>query len=1011
VPIPDDMRRRIGDAMTGIHGPGVTPKITYLDDADAFARLALTRRRAEEGGLRSLDDAGSLDLRGSLQIAPGFYDGRTPQPVPPVPPIRDRPPMPRPRPTPILRPRFLVGQPWEVDEAFIGATEVHLHADTILIIEHTVRYLTILTRKLVVEEGAVITWSPRPKETPGAKVHPSKALSYSTTGESSGTHPGKSDDGGHGQDGEQGIGGFLGDDGPTLDLWVLELERLPQILLPGQTGIPGGRGQKGQDGGDGAKGLHAASGLLDCKRGPGRGGNGGNGGDGGRGGRGGDGGDAGRFKLATLEGNFMPVITAGVTLDLAGGQDGAGGPGGALGGGGRGGQQGNPDGWCKRVGGRDGRIGADGDSGPAGTAGAAGQPGEFVGAAITEDDWTRVFESPHIVRVDPPEAFAGDFVEIEGENFAAGDQVNFGGTQVDATFLTNSHLIVQVPADSLVGELEVRVARPNTNIVSNPFFLVIRPLVEQVVMTSNPPQTPRLGDTVTIRGQGFDAGTVALFRENWIEPETGSLSADGTWFRIVLPKPPGAYEEPGGTVTIKTLSSNGVESNDHAFPLAHILDSGFDPTVHAFGFANIYDTVFEERADVTHPRLIGRADRRTFKETYGEAEVRNSYLLLPKETEAFYNFTKCFWNEIQPGLSSAYAMLAGQEYWSGNPGLSLTTTNPCTGQVDCEIPEVWERRLTVAGGHILSRENIEAIGKQALRGLPQGENALRAIESMLRSQIGVPASEALRGAPVVMTVPWGPIGTGLAKKIADAHGLLPIAIEYPSRPEDDFEARLYFYNNWYRAQHHEHADDIHPPDATNLPGWAGSINATDPRAIVPNAHHFIVGQTVLIEDEQCFVIDIDFAISANLQPRVGRLTLLRGVNGTTAAFHDQNTPIYVVNTPRTQYFEFTRRGNVLDYVFSDDVDGTWVDPDNPGQGSHGRSHWPSTDEWAIAVLSLKDALRRDVDMPLEYAVAADMTIDAIDAALGQGRALKEFYHLLTLTPLGCWLLKKVLEEN
>lgn len=691
-----------------------------------------------------------------------------------------------------------------VNEAIIVADELQLHADVQLELAPEVRHLTILVNRLSAEPGAVITWSPKALGTPapwGENNEP--VVSYNPDAEDHGTVGPKSANGGNGPSGRPGRPGHEGQSGPTVEIWALEVDGLPDFRLAGQQGSEGGRGQNGRDGGHGSRGLHSVSRLTHCERGPGRGGDGGKGGDGGAGGRGGRGGDGGQVVISTLEANFLDILTNGIRYDLSAGAGGRGGLPGIGGLGGRGGRQGRTEGWCREVDGRDGRPGSNGSPsrgipvwlleqmGLRGPSGSSGDRAEkpISAVVITRADWEEMFDKPQIETIDPTEVELGAEVEIRGANFDPTHVVLFGDANASTTFISSGLLLATVPFGASVGEVEVRV-RTAAGTFSNPFFVVVRPSARSVEVKGSPGQTPRLGDVLVIRGSGFGAGSFVIFRDVTIEPRILSSST----LEVRLPRPGGAYEEMGGPESLVVVSSSGVESAEATFQLAHVLDTGFDPTRDAFGFKNAYDPFFQ-------PHLVGRASRAVFEETYGEAEVLASYAVSPVLTEAYYQFFKWFFNERKPGLSSAFAMLAVDEYWSGQD-LGANTTHECSPSEDCVVDANWERQLTIASGHVLSGQNLHAIGQQALVGIDQGEIALARIESMIRSQIGRSPAVARRLAPVAMTVPTGPIGTNLTEKLADAHGLLPIAVEFPSQPGDHFEAKIYFYNNWYDIRDH-----------------------------------------------------------------------------------------------------------------------------------------------------------------------------------------------------------------
>lgn len=169
-----------------------------------------------------------------------------------------------------------------------------------------------------------------------------------------------------GAPGSPGGPGAPGSSAGRISLTATSFQGQLRIDNSGQNGGAGGFGGLGGKGGDGARGAPAASGLLDCRRGPGRGGNGG--------GRGGDGGAAGTGGAAA------PVIIAfeevatdsTVEANTAAGLQGNSGLGGRGGDGGRGAPEGPATGFC----GGAGRQGLPGPAGASGNQGAAASPGE-----------------------------------------------------------------------------------------------------------------------------------------------------------------------------------------------------------------------------------------------------------------------------------------------------------------------------------------------------------------------------------------------------------------------------------------------------------------------------------------------------------------------------------------------------------------------------------------------------------------------------------------------------------
>ncbi|WP_156468073.1 collagen-like protein [Rhizobium sp. Leaf371] len=145
------------------------------------------------------------------------------------------------------------------------------------------------------------------------------------------------------------------------------------VDLSGRPGQAGLRGAPGARGANGAQGDNAASGLFDCRRGPGRGRDGLPGEPGQPGKDGADGGDAGSLIVETE----LPEAVKHFRFLALGGEGGPGGSGGNGGLGGLGGPGGQSSGLCGGVG-PSGSNGPVGVNGPAGRAGREGQRGQLL---------------------------------------------------------------------------------------------------------------------------------------------------------------------------------------------------------------------------------------------------------------------------------------------------------------------------------------------------------------------------------------------------------------------------------------------------------------------------------------------------------------------------------------------------------------------------------------------------------------------------------------------------------
>jgi hypothetical protein len=655
-----------------------------------------------------------------------------------------------------------------VDEAILVASELHLQDDLALVITESVKYLTIVADRIVVGDDAAITWEPRhtiEEKTPLAQPAGADGRSFSPHVETADSAQ-NSPSGGDGADGEKGRNGNAGEQAPTVEIWSLDVNRLPDMDLRGQDGTPGGRGGDGGDGGDGAKGLRSQS-VIVCTRTVGFGGDGGDGGDGGNGGPGGPGGDGGSLLLFLPQATKNTVDTLATPMDLGGGAGGEGGLPGAGGRGGLGGDAGDARGTCGAKPERRGDDGADGQDGARGPQGATGDPGAYAATLITEDQYRDKLTDPQISRFDPNPVTAGETVTIYGANFTSGAVAEFEGVDASTTFVSDTILTAEVPINAL-GFVTVFVhdgAR-----TSNPATLEFVAAVTGVT-----PSVAALGQQVTITGSGFTLDSTVLFRNLELDPDT--VAPDGTELTVTLPAPDGAFEEFGGEEFLQVRSGSGVLSEPVPLTLRHILSTGFDVRTNGYGFSNGGATPASA--------ITGVANLDTFAATYGTVEVITAQVAKGWLLDAWFFFYLWYFNTRQPGYSNGFGVTAIDDYWSGVPSL----VDDFATLADAE------RRLTLAQGHILSHELLTELSRQAAEGIGRAETSLREVEATIRQQIGLPTDQARLIAPVMQLVPAGDIlNANFRQNIGRSHGLLPIRVEYPTADEA-FEARLVFYEN------------------------------------------------------------------------------------------------------------------------------------------------------------------------------------------------------------------------
>lgn len=660
----------------------------------------------------------------------------------------------------------------DVDEAIIVAEELQLQDGTQLLLANEVKYLTILAQRITIGDGTEIIWESRPPASRGLPDGaPVDGTSHART--SLCDHSWYfAADGGDGGEGSPVDAGYPGDGAPTVEVWALDTSALPAFGLKGGTGGIGQRGRDGGDGGHGAKGADSRGTATGCPEKVGYGGDGGEGGDGGPGGRGGRGGIGGLVILYLTDACHEAVLEHGLILDLAGGDGGPGGPGGIGGQGGLGGEAGEPKGlFCSAKPERAGDGGGDGDDGDTGQPGLSGplygdgDAPNFEAIVITEDEFRTKWNAPQIRTVSPSSVEVGDVITVEGANYTSNAFVRVGGIVVATTFIADTILQASAPPVAS-GWHQVVVEIPGGE-TSNPGSLEVVPSLSAVT-----PDPAAPGTQLTLSGSGFDAGCRVLFRATELQPD--SVSADGTVVQVTIPRPAGPFEDHGGVETLIVRNPNGVATGSIDLRLRHVLSTGFNVPTNGYSFLNTKQTI------------TGVADLGTFTETYGLVDATLETITHPGRTAAWFAAYLTFFNVIKPGYSSGFAMTAIDEYWKG--------TSDLAGEHSA-MSDV-ERLLTVAQGHILSREVLAELALQSASGVARAERSLDEIEAAFRTQVAIPDDEMRRLiAPVMQLMPAGlPITPSYYADLSNSHGLLPIRIEYPV-DGDPWEKRLVVYDN------------------------------------------------------------------------------------------------------------------------------------------------------------------------------------------------------------------------
>lgn len=825
--------------------PSTAPNHLFVvrdqDEIDVRAQALLATLRTV--GITDLSTQGTLELSGTVEVTAGITSGATSTPVAhhgtaidigAAGPVRSS--VVRHRtltsavPGGAVRTR-LAGQPsvvLDADTAIWPHKELRLADDTVILLDPSVRHFTILAMELRVGRNCSIQWQPATREKPAVRGRGADGESYlpfeQTT--ASAEH---SPDGEDGADGATGHTGDRGEGGPTVEIWALEANRIPDLLLRGGNGGPGGNGGFGGNGGNGAKGLEADANFLRCVREAGWGGDGGDGGNGGNGGRGGTGGDGGSVALYLPDAVHEAVLERGFRIDSGGGRGGDGGvPGmfGMFGIGGESGQPKNPA--CGPREERAGSPGRPGVPGNAGDEGNEGDPGTLTALVITEAEFTDKWTDPQLSRVLPEEgAHVGETVQLLGANFVPGMVAKIGDRTVSTTFVSDTILTAVVPSVP-AGYADVMVSSGTDD--SNLASMTVLGSIESIT-----PSPARLGQIVVVHGSGFTADSRVLFRDQELVP---SAFTD-TSLTVVLPAPPRMFEDAGGVARIAVRGADGVLTASLDLPLRHVIDTGFDVGRDAYRFSNT--------------PAGGFADMSTFRETYGGFEVDLQWVTNPVLTGVWYAFYLDFFNNTRPGLSSGFSTTAAEAYWGGEGSLWRRYTT---------LAQV-ERELTVAQGHILSEELLSILAEQALVGAGRARTSADEIAATFRQMISMGDAARRTNAPIMQLMPSGNIATnGYVRKLGRSHGLLPIRVEYPLEGEP-WDVRVVVYDNAH-VPGNETFIDVDGSGSTTTFTIAHQNSAGAPTADSRDSSHRWTLSHVSLD--RCWLSDVSMPISFLAMP-------------------------------------------------------------------------------------------------------------------------------------------------
>jgi hypothetical protein len=596
---------------------GVTPNIVELATAQ---ELSDVRSRLDALGFRDLDDAGALAFSDHVTLdRPGLILSSAANPANAV--KRDVP-LP-----PGMQSYTVPG--WPIKESVIIAAEVDLRDKTLTIDARYVSSLIIIaTRKLKASTGAKITYVPLASSAiagPGFDGSPSPSQPNYAVDERPGCDaPEPSANGGDGVQGGAGNSGPDGSDAPDVTITTLDLDAMPDIILPGQKGGKGGTGGRGGDGGRGQRGRDCLSTWVDCRKGPGRGGNGGRGGDGGQGGRGGKGGQGGAVTVLAPEDQLAAMITARrFVIDNAGGEGGDPGVQGDPGDGGAGGLPGYA---YSRCGNRPDRVGANGlpgqKTGDLGR-GPSGSAGDIGYLTVTAAGIASLLKEPWIIGADHTQVYPGDSIVLGGTNFTAElraclvAQGSSNSVEVPTAFNSNTQITLVVPESTGSGRFTIKLIGRG-GLESNSVPVAVVPELTGILVGGQAVTKIWAGQSVTLSGRGFVSGEVVTCDGKALPSVLGSIRA------LTLTVPSVIGEDPGGNSTFCVTSLEGFRSNELSILRLPSVDNGLRARINGFAFKN-----FE------HGQNIGLG---TYAKTFGTTEVAAEWLLDPLLSGAYFAF-------------------------------------------------------------------------------------------------------------------------------------------------------------------------------------------------------------------------------------------------------------------------------------------------------------------------------------------------------------------------------------
>ena len=647
---------------------------------------------------------------------------------------------------------------WNQTEAVLIADTLDLRNQTIMIDRNQISEFFIIAKKIIADNSAKIIYYPEEYPRKGQRGRNGQnAVNYSTSAQS-GHH---ARDGRDGQNGYDGTTGIDGEDAPSVKIFVLEIDSMPNIFVQGQQGSQGGAGGTGGNGGRGERGrsARAYSALWTgwwCKSKRGNGGDGGDGGHGGRSGRGGDGGNGGTITIATQQTQIDQLMTTHpFTIDVGGGGGGKPGNQGTPGSYGIGGNKGH-DGYtyaCDDDAGRKGQNGQNGQRrGNKGT-GDKGQDGQIIYSIIDKDDWNLKLESPHIFRLENNRVYAGEQIIIHGVNFVKGQSSVYLDRHTISSHYNHDKQITFEVSENITSGRHTIYIRTSDGDKSNKIDFKVKPYILDVDSD---------GDSLTVSGRSFSTSATVLYNKRPLE----IVSSSNDEIKAKIPEVIGEYN--GGQVNIQIVNNDRCISNKKYMMTNPYVNSGFKANPNGWQFRNYSD---------------GIGSLGIFTDVFGADEVTLETRLHPVLTPIYYAFFRDFLRSN--GHCSGMALLSLEEFYKGNRDLYLDYSNNSTAI---------KKRIDTAQGRLLSHELLVHYGDQIDEGIARVEKTLREIESYL-SRTSLNSDHAR----TLSFIPSGSIFD--IDSIKESHTVVPRKLVYDTssrivegkRTLDG--AKLYIYDN------------------------------------------------------------------------------------------------------------------------------------------------------------------------------------------------------------------------